>query len=108
MDPVSQATKALDKRNNANDWYFVDLTKELVPSVEAFTPRASFENKTIFYNKSKLVSLKPNLISCTFGMQATAPDATRCFNWVSVGYFDEYLWHRPKGDSDSGPWTKVE
>ena len=108
MDPVSQATKALDKRNNANDWYFVDLTKELVPSVEAFTPRASFENKTIFYNKSKLVSLKPNLISCTFGRQATAPNATRCFNWVSVGYFDEYLWHRPKGSSGEGPWTKVE
>lgn len=41
-------------------------------------------------------------------MQATAPDATRCFNWVSVGYFDEYLWHRPKGDVDSGPWIKVE
>lgn len=108
MDPVSQATKALDKRNNANDWYFVDLTKELVPSVEAFTPRASFENKTIFYNKSKLVSLKPNLISCTFGRQATAPNATRCFNWVSVGYFDEYLWYKSKGSSGEGPWTKVE
>lgn len=108
MDPVSQATKALDKRNNANDWYFVDLTKELVPSVEAFTPRASFENKTIFYNKSKLVSLKPNLISCTFGRQATAPNATRCFNWVSVGYFDEYLWYKSKGSSGEGPWTKVK
>nr|DAN43600.1 MAG TPA: metallophosphatase domain protein [Caudoviricetes sp.] len=108
MDPVSQATKALSARNNANDWYFVDLTKELVPSVEAFTPRASFENKTIFYNKSKLVNLKPNLISCTFGRQATAPDASRCFNWVSVGYFDEYLWHRPKGETDDGPWVKVE
>lgn len=108
MDPVNQATKALNARNNANDWYFVDLTKELVPSVEAFTPKASFENKTIFYNKSKLVSLKPNLISCTFGLQATAPNATRCFNWVSVGYFDEYLWHRPKGSTDEGPWTKVE
>lgn len=108
MDPVSQATKALDKRNNANDWYFVDLTKELVPSIEAFTPRASFENKTIFYNKSKLVNLKPNLVSCIFGRQATAPDASRCFNWVSVGYFDEYLWHRPKGETDDGPWIKVE
>lgn len=114
MDPVSQATKALGARNNANDWYFVDLTKELVPSVEAFTPRASFENKTIFYNKSKLVNLKPNLVSCTFGRQATtnvAKDipATRCFNWVSVGYFDEYLWHRLKSHTEEPySWTRVE
>lgn len=114
MDPVSQATKALSARNNANDWYFVDLTKELVPSVEAFTPRASFENKTIFYNKSKLVNLKPNLVSCTFGRQATTDvakdiSATRCFNWVSVGYFDEYLWHRPKSHTEEPySWTRVE
>lgn len=105
MDPVSQATKALNARNNANDWYFVDLTKELVPSVEAFTPKASFENKTIFYNKSKLDAISPNLISCTFGIQATAPNATRCFNWVSVGYYDEYLWYKAQG-TDS--WIKVE
>ena len=27
MDPVKQATKAINKRNNANDWNYVDLTK---------------------------------------------------------------------------------
>lgn len=27
MDPVSQATKSLDKRNNANDWYLLTLQK---------------------------------------------------------------------------------
>lgn len=105
MDPVSQATKALSARNNANDWYFVDLSKDLIPSVEAFTPKASYENKTIFYNKSKLSESGPNLISITFGIQATAPNATRCFNWVSVGYYDEYIWYCSKG---SGVWKKVE
>lgn len=105
MDPVSQATKALTARNNANDWYFVDLSKDLVPNVEAFTPRASFENKSIFYNKTKLEESGPNLVSITFGIQATAPNATRCFNWVSVGYYDEYLWYCSKG---SNTWIKVE
>lgn len=105
MDPVSQATKALSARNNANDWYFVDLTKDLVPSVEAFTPRASFENKDIFYNKSRFTSYKPNLINITFGIQATAPNATRCFNWTSIGYYDEYIWYKLKSNSN---WIKVE
>ena len=105
MDPVSQATKALTARNNANDWYFVDLTKDLVPNVEVFTPRASFENKNIFYNKSFLNPNKPNLVNITFGIQATAPNATRCFNWVSVGYYDEYLWYSQKGSEN---WKKVE
>lgn len=105
MDPVSQATKALSARNNANDWYFVDLTKDIVPSVEVFTPKASFEGKTIFYNKTGLKRTGPNLITITFGIQATAPGATRCFNWVSVDYYDEYLWFTVKGDTN---WTKVE
>lgn len=105
MDPVNQATKALDKRNNANDWYFVDLTKNLIPSVEAYTPKASFQNKNIFFNKSKFETNTPNLISCTFGLQATAPNATRCFNWVSVGYYDEFIWYRKKNTEN---WTKLE
>ena len=54
MDPVSQATKSLDKRNNANDWYFVDLTKDIIPMIESYTPKATYEHKNIFYNKTKL------------------------------------------------------
>ena len=105
MDPVKQATKALDKRANAKDWYYVDLTKDVIPSVEAYTPRASYENKNLFYNKTHFDNTKPNMINVTFGIQATAPNATRCFNWVSCGYYDEFLWFRKK-PTDS--WTKVE
>lgn len=72
MDPVSQATKSLDKRNNANDWYFVDLTKDIIPMIESYTPKATYEHKNIFYNKTKLDTTKPNYITCTFGIQATA------------------------------------
>lgn len=105
MDPVSQATKALNARNNLNDWYFVDLLKDIIPSVEAYTPKASFENKNIFFNKSKFADTKPNIVNVTFGIQATGPGATRCFNWVSVGYYDEFLWYRKKGDTT---WIKQE
>ena len=105
MDPVSQATKALTARNNANDWYFVDLTKDIIPSVEAYTPKASYQNKDIFFNKTKLNPNKPNYITCTFGIQATAPNATRCFNWISTDYHDEYIWYRR---DDQTEWTRVE
>lgn len=105
MDPTTQATKALDKRNNANDWYFVDLAKDIVPMIEDYTPKASFENKNIFYNKTSLDVTKPNYITCTFGIQATAPNATRCFNWLSVEYYDEFIWYRKRGEQQ---WIQVE
>jgi len=54
---------------------------------------------------------KPNIINVTFGIQATVNDAvspnilaSRCFNWVSIGYYDEYLEY--KKDTDT-TWTRV-
>lgn len=114
MDPVSQATKALSARNNANDMYFVNLNADVIPRVESYTPRASFENKTIFFNKTLLDHTKPNKITMTLGRKATCTnwetnDATRCFNWVSVGYYDEYLWYREVHSNGTfSEWTKVE
>ena len=105
MDPVSQATKALSARNNANDWYFVQLDKDVIPNVDAYTPQASKANKNIFFNKTHFDSTKPNYITCTFGIQATAPNATRCFNWISVGYYDEYLMYKLQSSDE---WIKVE
>lgn len=106
MDPVKQATKDLSARDNSKDWYYVNLTKEgIIPSIEAYTPKASFEKKDIFFNKSKLDPSKPNCLNITFGLKATAPNASRCFNWLSVDYHDEFLWYKKKAD---GSWTKVE
>ena len=111
MDNVSQATKAKDKRNNVNDWYYVDLTKQdILPNLECYTPRASKYGKNIFFNKSALLEMKPTMCTITFGIQATdngeGARATRCFNWVSKGYYDEYLWYRKK--EDGYPWIRLE
>ena len=107
MDPVSQATKTIDKRGTATDWNYVDLTKEdgeVIPNIEDYTPRATRENKNIFYNKTKLFEDKPSVITCSFGIQATdnGKGATRCFNWLSKGIRDEYIWIRTKGTEEWG------
>lgn len=109
MDPVKQATKAINARNNANDWYFVDLTKddgELIPSIEVYTPMASFENKNMFYNKTKMVDFKPSMITCSFGIQATdggnGKRATRCFNWLTKNTDNKYIWVRAKNAASWG------
>ena len=108
MDNVSQATKALAKRNNSNDWYFVDLRKDgVIPYKSKEKPYAAKDKKDLFYNKSALYEKKPTLVNVSFGIQATAgtTGATRCFNWVSEGYSDEYLFYRLKGSSS---FTRVE
>ena len=102
MDNVSQATKAKDKRNNQNDWYYIDLRRDdILPNIKDYTPRASSYGKNIFYDKSNLLDMKPTICTITFGIQATdnGNGATRCFTWVSKGYYDEYLWYRKKGET---------
>ena len=90
MDFVSQAIKATTERNNSKDWTYINLST-LNPRMDIYqyTPKASFEGKDIFYNKSKLKEGAPNIVTCTFGQNA---HTTRCFNWVSKGYYDEYIW----------------
>ena len=94
MDPVKQATKAFDKKNNLYDIYAINLRENYQENIEEFyTGKASYQNKTIFYNKSTLQDL-PNMITCSFGKKATdngIDGATRCFNWISKGYYNEYL-----------------
>ena len=107
LDPSKQANKAKDKRNNANDWNFVDLTKEdgdVIPSIKAFTPKASYQNKNLFYNKTDLRTDRPTVITCTFGIQATdnGSGATRCFNWVTRNLHEDYIWIKRVSDSSWG------
>lgn len=108
MDPVSQATKDVSARDNSKWINYVDLTKrsgEVIPSIEDFTPKASYENKDIFYDKTKLFDGKPSQINCSFGIQATdnGEGATRCFNWLTKGPADdEFIWIKSKGASSWG------
>lgn len=120
MDPVKQATKAIGSRSNANDWYYVELSTTnqetgingVGVNVKNYQPKSSKENKNIFYNKTKLEG-QPELVTVSFGINATdyGQGATRCFNWVSKGYYDEYLWYRryKVGEQEyTEDWTRVE
>ena len=101
MDPVKQATKELSARNNDSDWYYVNLIEEVIDTIDTYVPKASFENKNIFFNKH-LISDIASIFNITFGIQATATadkGATRCFNWISKGYRDEYLVYKKLGET---------
>ena len=109
MDSVKQATKALNKRDNAKDWYFIDLRKDdVIPYKLKEVPGAVADKKTIFYNKSAFDETKPTMVNVSFGIQATdsGHGATRCFNWISEGYANEYLFYKLSG-ATSG-FTKIE
>lgn len=112
LDPVTQSNgKGIAKRNNVKFWQYIDLSEYLSDHVERYTPKASFENKNLSTDKHNFVEDQPNTITCSFGIQATdntasgGRGATRCFNWNSVGYYDEYVWYKKKTDS---VWNKVE
>lgn len=162
MDGVKQATKDANKRNNSNDWYYVDLTRnDILPDITKYTPKPSFYKKNFFYDKTSLKELVPSIVTISFGIQATddsdiekynlviikkdsngniiypnditeenienvtyipnekiesekkylkfkdmyytwgsGKGATRCFNWVSKGVYDEYIWYKKINNED--------
>lgn len=118
MDPVQQANKAYASRKSSALWTYINLQKiadegqtnpmYYFPDKVKFLPKSSMEHKNIFSSKSVFDSYKPNMVNITFGRQATETsagnDATRCFNWISVGYYNEYLQYRVKGTSS---WTTL-
>ena len=108
MDGVKQATKELAKRNNANDLCYVDLTRDdVLPHIENYTPKSSKGGKNFFYDKSQCQELQPTIVSMSFGIQATdniengGSGATRCFNWVSKGYYNEFIWYKKINSEDN-------
>lgn len=117
LDPAKQAFQALYAKDssrirgiNKNDFkpFYIDSPIISFPNsdptylVELITPKASFENKNVSTDKTKLNLEKPNMVYCSFGINM---HKTRCFNWISVGSFDEFLWVRKKG---SNTWDKFE
>lgn len=112
LDPVTQSNgKGVSKLNTKKYLQCIDLSEVNSDHVERYTPKASFENKNLSTDKHNFDPNKPNTLTCSFGIQATdnsstgGPGATRCFNWNSVGYYDEYLWFKKKSDTQ---WTKIE
>lgn len=105
MDPVKQATKALSSRSNAKDWTYINLDNiNSAIDIQDYIPKNSTQNKNIFFNKHLLKEGSPNIVTCTLGHNA---HTTRCFNWVSVGYYDEYIWIRKEEESYT-PENKFE
>ena len=100
MDPVKQALKAPSALDNSKNvqWTYFNLAK-LSPyiNIDEYRPRNSKEGKNIFFNKAKLVE-GPNVVNCSFGWDA---HKTRCFNWISKGYYDEFIKIWPVGTDES-------
>lgn len=121
FDTASQGNKAYASRSTSALWTYINMNtqeKYLGNSVQyyypdymkkSFSPKSSWKGKDFFTNKNRFNPAKPNVINITFGIQATSDTAnnikaSRCFNWVSVGYYNEFLQYRKKGDT---VWTKV-
>lgn len=83
--------------------YYDDLQRKL-----SYAPKASSQNKTFFDNKTNFRKDIPNYVNITLGKQATYKDsahaASRCFNWISIGEFDEYIEYRLIGAEN---WNRV-
>lgn len=100
MDPVKQALKAPSALDNSKNvqWTYFNLAK-LNPKVDIsqYVPGNSKSGKNIFFNKAKLVE-GPNVVTCSFGWNA---HRTRCFNWISKGYYDEFIKIWTEGTDES-------
>lgn len=117
LDPAKQAFQSCNTADSsrtrwgsANDTWIMDLSKPTIsfPHSEAeyalskFSPKASFEHKNVQTDKSKLDMEKPNMVNCSFGVNMYTD---RCFNWISAGVYDEYIWLRKKSEGET--WTHV-
>jgi hypothetical protein len=117
LDPAKQAFQSYSTNDSsrlrgatAADNQIIELNQEYiqfpnsndVSPVSKFTPKASFEHKNVSTDKTDLDPDRPNMPTVSFGInQAT----TRCFNWISVGYYDEFVWIRENSET---PWTRIQ
>ena len=117
LDPAKQAFQSYSTKDssrfrgaNSADYQIVDLNKEYVQfpnsndvmPVSVYTPKASYEHKNVCTDKTQVNTEKPNMVTVSFGINQLT---TRCFNWISVGTYDEYVWVRQKGTPD---WTRIQ
>ena len=122
LDPAQQALQSLNKYDSSRyrlsnveetkktcDIMYLDLSKpeitfphseEKYPIVK-FTPKSSKQNKNVITDKTSFDLEKPNCVNCSFGIDS---HTTRCFNWVSGGEFNEYVWIKKNDDG----WYKFE
>ena len=123
LEPAKQGNKAYSARKTSALWTYIILDRQSQYKdttggsihyyyndqlKKLYTPQASYRNKDFFTNKTRFSINRPNYVNVTFGIQATDGGenkrATRCFNWVSVGRYNEYIIYRKLGESE---WKKV-
>ena len=117
LDPAKQAFRSLSSKTETSNCRLDAVAAEYIPlddeyitfyhspqkiHVSKFGPQSSNKHKNVCSDKTNLNQNKPNFVQCSFGINAAT---TRCFNWVSAGNQDEFLWLREKG-TDS--WKKFE
>ena len=114
LEPAQQGYQSLNtydssrsRHANDQDYQYLLLNKDIIEfpktpetfPVDRYTPKASWEHKNVSTDKTPLDMEKPNMVSCSFGINI---HTTRCFNWISAGLFDEYVWIRKQGTE---AWT---
>lgn len=123
LEPAKQGNKAYSARKTSALWTYIILDRQSQYKdttggsihyyyndqlKKLYTPQASYRNKDFFTNKTRFSINRPNYVNVTFGIQATDggenKHATRCFNWVSVGRYNEYIIYRKLGESE---WKRV-
>lgn len=116
FETAKQGNKAFSKRKTKDLWTYIDITKNTTKAGNSiqyyytddiklkYSPRASYLGKSFFTISTMFKQDTPNCVNLTFGRQATdaGSGATRCFNWISVGYYEEYIEIRKQGEE----WTR--
>lgn len=93
-----------DSNNNSKDFRPIQYNKDvdIKDSAKVYKPYCVADGpKDLFYCKTKFDPTKPNMPTTSLGLVPT----TRTFNWVSLGYYDEYLLYRKVGTEE---WTTIE
>lgn len=117
LDPAQQAYQSCNVSDSSrvrwastSDVWVVDLSNKTIRfphsnqeyEISNFSPKASYLSKNVCTDKTKLDSTKPNMVTCSFGLNI---HRDRTFNWISVGCHDEYIWLRKQGTKN---WTKLQ
>lgn len=130
LDPAKQAFQSLNTIDSSrsrlskvsNDIQLLRLDKESISfkhsdevyPISKYTPKSSKYKKNVSTDKTQFILDKPNAVTCAFGIDVYK---TRCFNWVSAGEFDEFVWIKKKSKienngkyiySDIEGWDKFE
>lgn len=101
LDPCSQAQKAYTSKKSSTLCSYINMNTVGTEYYPYYTDKEKFkyqvkaskDNKNIYGTRTTFDEKEPNAVNIAFGIQATdnGDGATKCFNWISVGSYDEYL-----------------